>query len=263
MSEKISVLQVGGSMERAVKGDYHIDVKAVLEEAWQQTRKSRISINVGLMFTFILGIGVTMLLSSYLGGIELVMEDPQSFMIINIAVTIVIWPFLAGVEMMGVLHSIGLKTEPKLVFSFLKRGSWVAVCALLTSMLTSIGIQLFVVPGIFLAVSLSLTIPLVVEKKLTPMKAIVISLQATRFQWFKLFAIYSILAMALVVASLPIALLANSPTGMIGVIMFIFAFTYLAPMFYNVKGILYREIFGMQLHTAEGEQIKPNDTFSA
>ena len=64
-------------MERAVKGDYHIDVKAVLEEAWQQTRKSRISINVGLMFTFILGIGVTMLLSSYLGGIELVMEDPQ------------------------------------------------------------------------------------------------------------------------------------------------------------------------------------------
>ncbi len=263
MTDKPSVLQVGGSIDRAIKGDYHLDVALILKEAWQQTVKSRISINLGLFFTFTLGMIVTLLMSTNMGGIEAVVSDPQSFLLVNIVVTLVIWPFLAGVEMMGVLHAIGLKTEPKLIFAFLKRGSWVALCALLTSMLTNIGIQLFIIPGIYLAVALSLTIPLVVEKKLSPSKAIVISLQATRFQWFKIFSLYLALACALFVAILPVTILINTEAAVVGIIMFLFAFTYLAPLFFNVKGILYREIFGMQLHAVDGANTPSDDIFTA
>lgn len=260
--DKRSVMNVGGSIEQALKGEYHIDVVSVLKEAWQYTLHSRVSINLGLLFSLIIGMIISFIVSSYMGGIEKVIEDPQARSLLNVIITLVISPFIAGVEMMGVFHAVGLKTNAKLIFAFLKRGSWVAVCSLLSSILVTIGFVLYL-PGIFLLVALSLAIPLVVEKRLSPIKAIVLCIQATRFQWFKLFAIYFILALIFVLSLLPLLILAKSSFSFIGIVMFLFCFTYLAPFFYNVKGILYREIFGMQLHTLENIEPQDHGSFSA
>jgi len=261
--EERSVLQVGGSIEKALKGEYKIDAKAVLEEAWTMTKKSRISINLGLLCSLVIGVLMTFAVSSYMGGIEAVMKDQQASALLNILVTLIVYPFLVGVEMMGVFHAVGLKTHAKLVFAFLKRGSWVALCALFSSTIVTIGFSLLYIPGIYLAVALSLVLPLVVEKRLSPMKAIVLSLQVTRFQWFNIFSVYLALLFALVISLTPIVLLANSSMAMIGGVMTLFAITYLVPMFYNVKGVLYREIFGMQLSVAKDDQLNTDNTFSA
>ena len=53
--EKKSVVQVGGDIERALKGDYQINVAEVLKEAWHQTQASRGSINAGLGMVLLLG----------------------------------------------------------------------------------------------------------------------------------------------------------------------------------------------------------------
>jgi hypothetical protein len=257
------VVQMGGSIEKSLKGEYTIDVSSVLKEAWQLTLQSRIAINLGLFFTLVLGVIVSLLISNAMGGIEQVIQDPQSTTLLNIVVTMIIYPFLVGVEMMGVFHAVGLKTNSKLIFAFLKRGSWVAVCALLTSVLVTLGMSLFYLPGIYLAVALSLTLPLVVEKKLSPIKAIVLSLQVTRFQWFKLLAIYTFLFLALFLSILPLVIIANTQFSVIGVMFFLIALTFLAPLFYNVKGILYREIFGMQLQAIDVPANQTSDTFSA
>ena len=261
--EKLPVVKVGGSVEEAVKGEYSLDVAAILKEGWQLTLKSRMSINLGLLTCLIIGMVVSILVSSQLGGIEVAIQDQQSATLLNIIVTLVVYPFIVGVEMMGVFHSVGLKTQPKLIFGFLKRGSWVAVSALLTSTLVTIGLTLFYLPGIFLAVALSLVLPLVVEKKMSPIKAISVSIQATRFQWFKIFSLFLILALAVLVAALPVAATSASELGFIAIAFFLFCLAYLAPLFYNVKGILYREIFGLQMqaNTEQGNTI--NDTFSA
>ena len=265
--EKKSVVQVGGNIERAVKGDFTIDSQAILKEAWQKTLQSRLSINLGLLFILSIGSIVSFVVSDNLGGIEAVLADPKSSMILNVIVTLFIWPFLAGVEMMGVFHAVGMKTQPKLVFSFLKRGSWVALCALLSSLFISIGIQLFIIPGIFLAVCLSLVIPLVVEKKLSPIKAIVLSVQSLRFNWFKIFSVYVTLFSALVISLLPLLFLAQTSLSVIGGVIFFFSLSYLAPLYYNAKGVLYREIFGLQIIAIDGANLPPsskaNDTFSA
>lgn len=261
--EERSVLQVGGSVDKAVKGEYRIEIMTVLQEAWRNTSQSRLSINLGLLFTLIIGSIVTILVSSYLGGIEAVFKDQQASAMLNILVTLVVYPFLVGVEMMGIFHAVGLKTHAKLIFAFLKRGSWVAIGALLSSTLVTLGLSLFYLPGIYLAVALSLVLPLIVEKRLSPLKAIVLSLKATRFQWFNLFAIYLILFIGLIFTTLPLILLAKTNIAIIGGMLTLFAITYLAPMFYNVKGILYREIFGMQLSIANGDVVNTESTFSA
>jgi len=249
LPEKISIVQVGGSVERALQGDYQINVKSILTEAWQLTLKSRLAINVGILFSILLGMFVSFIVSNYFGGIETVLEDPQASMLLNIVVTIAVWPFIAGVEMMGVLHAVGMKTHPKMTFAFLQRASWVVLCALFTSVLISLGFQLLILPGIFLAITLSLTIPLVIEKKMPPMKAIILSIQALRFKFMPLFVIYFILLLSLVMLFFPLALLLESSLAPIGFMIFIFGISYLAPLFYNTKGILYREIFGINLAT--------------
>lgn len=249
MPEKITIVQVGGNIESALKGDYQIDVKTILTEAWEQTLKSRLAINLGLLFSLLLGMLVSFIVSNYLGGIEVVIADPKASMILNLIVTVAVWPFVGGIEMMGVQHAIGMKTHAKMIFSFLSRASWVVLCALFTSILISIGFQLFVLPGIFLAVTLSLTIPLVIEKKMTPMKAIILSIQTLRFKFFAILYLYFILLLSLVVLFMPLAFLLESSFAPLGVMILLIGVSFLAPLFYNVKGILYREIFGISLAT--------------
>lgn len=249
MPEKITIVQVGGNIESALKGDYQIDVKTILTEAWEQTLKSRLAINLGLLFSLLLGMLVSFIVSNYLGGIEVVIADPKASIILNLIVTVAVWPFVGGIEMMGVQHAIGMKTHAKMIFSFLSRASWVVLCALFTSILISIGFQLFVLPGIFLAVTLSLTIPLVIEKKMTPMKAIILSIQTLRFKFFAILYLYFILLLSLVVLFMPLAFLLESSFAPLGVMILLIGVSFLAPLFYNVKGILYREIFGISLAT--------------
>ena len=259
MPEKITIVQVGGSIERALKGDYKIDVKAILTESWQQTLRSRLAINLGLFFSLVLGMLVSFVASSYLGGIENVLVDPQAGMLLNVVVTVAIWPFMAGVEMMGVQHAVGMKTHAKMIFSFLTRASWVVLCALLTSVLISVGFQLFIVPGIFLAVTLSLTVPLVIEKKMMPMKAIILSIKVLRFKFFSLLTLYALLLLLLVVLLLPFIFLLESSVAPLGIVIFLIGISFLAPLFYNAKGIIYREVFGISIAKSNDTDIPHNE----
>jgi len=261
--EKSAVVQIGGNIESALKGDYNIDVAAVLREGWQLTLASRLAINIGLIFVMLLGMCTMFVVSMYFGGVENVLQDQQASALANIIVTLVVYPFLVGVEMMGIFHAVGIKTHPRLVMAFLRRGSWVAITALLTSTLVALGLNLLIVPGIFLIVALSLVLPLVVEKRLSPLKAIALSVQTTRFQWFKLFSIYGVLLGVFVLLTLPIVFLSRLDMAVVGIALFIFGMTYLAPWFYNVKGILYREIYGMQLSVSSSGSTGNDNYFAA
>jgi ABC-type multidrug transport system permease subunit len=85
----------------------------------------------------------------------------------------------------------------------------------------------------------------VVEKKFTPMQAIILSIKALRFKILHLLLIYFILLMALISLLLPVSLLLSSSLAPIAIMVFLYGLSYVAPWYYNVKGILYREIFGV------------------
>ncbi|WP_426357647.1 hypothetical protein ACPUVO_14455 [Pseudocolwellia sp. HL-MZ19] len=249
--ENNQMINVGGNIESAVQGQYSIDIRAVLQEAWALTKISRLSIVIGALICMFLSMVIVLVTSQYLGGVESALKDMKAQYIINVLVTLAISPFIAGIEMMGVFHAVGLKTQPKLVFAFLSKGAIIAICALLSSTLSSLGFNLLILPGIFLLVTLSLTVPLVVEKNMMPIKAIILSVKSLRFQFFKLLAIYGILAMILIISIFPLLAMMNSGFEMIGIVFLCFVLTYLTPLFYNTKGILYREIFGIKVNASE------------
>lgn len=262
MEEK-SKLQVGGSIEKALKGEYSINVSAVLKEAWQTSLHSRKAINLGLLFCLAISLVVVSIAGQYAGGIQALMTHEQYGPGVNLALTLVVSPFIVGVELMGVFHAVGIKTKASMVWSFLNKAAFVTLCALLTSTFTSLGFALLIIPGVYLAVALSLVLPLLVLKNLSPLKAIVISLQATRFQWINLFLVYFVLVLALIFTLLPVIATQGQPIGILGLAITIFLLSYLAPMFYNVKGVLYREIFGMELSVEKGEHSAHDGNFLA
>lgn len=280
MSEKITIVQVGGSVERALKGDYHLDVKAILIEALQLTSKSRLAINLGLVFALSLYVLISMVLSYYVEFIndlltnpemiftnpELMQENADKIVFWDLLVTLIIWPFMAGVEMMGVQQAVGIKTHVRMIFSFLKRSSWVVICVLITSALTNIGFELLILPGVFLKITLSLTVPLVIEKQMTPMQAVILSVKALRFKFFAILSLYALLFCGLVMLFFILAFFLGSSIAPVGIVLFVFGFSFLAPMFFNVKGILYREIFGIGIVSNKivtDQQNNANDTFTA
>ncbi|GAA5137354.1 hypothetical protein [Thalassotalea piscium] len=261
--EKDALIQVGGDIEESLKGNYTINVKAIINEAWALTKQSRVSINLGVLFCLFLSGMLFFLVANYFGDVKATVENPQANFAVNILITLLVSPFLVAIEMMGIFHAVGIKTQPKTLFAFLKKGSLVAVCALLSSMLISLGFSLLVFPGLYLLVALSLVLPLVVEKGFTPFKAITVSIKVTRFKWLSIFSVYSILFIGLVISFIPLILLANTSFQIIGGMFFFLSMSYLAPMFYNVKGILYREMFGMKLAIKASDTISQDNIFSA
>ena len=76
--EKHPIIHVGGNMESALKGDYKINVQAILKEAWALTAIHRQTINLSLMFIVSVGIIGLLLSSHFLGGVENVIADPEA-----------------------------------------------------------------------------------------------------------------------------------------------------------------------------------------
>ena len=127
-----------------------------------------------------------------------------------------------------------------------------ALTALFSYTITDLGLKLFVIPGVFFAVTLSLAIPLVIEKQMSPFSALALSIKAlARKQWFNVFSIYLFLITLLFLSMLPL-LIPEIPSP-ISAVFFLFATFWLAPLFINTKGILYREIFGVLMPSSDQE----------
>lgn len=254
-------IEVGSNPEKALQGDYQLNVVEIFKEAWDLTKVNKQPIISGLFFIVMIGMAFSLVASDYLGGMEEVLANPEKQMIINLVATVILWPFIAGIEMMGISHAVGIKTKTSYVFSFLKRSALIAITALIVTSITSIGFSLFLIPGIYLSVALSLTVPLIVEKGMTPIAAIVLSLKATRFQIFKLLQIYAML-LAILFATLLPGLAGIEP--LFSMAIFIGSMVWLAPLYYNVKGVLYREIFGVRMQVvSKSADGKPDTFFSA
>jgi len=259
-------VQIGSNVEKAVQGDYSLDVPAILKEGWALTQKNKQSILSGLSFILLIGVIITLVASEYMGGIEQVMQDNQKQMLLNFLITVLLWPFIAGIEMMGISHAVGIKTRTGFVFAFLKRSAFIAMAALIITLISTLIIGsivsflgllkidpslinfVTVIVGLILTIFLSASIPLIVEKNMTPILSIILSVKAIRFQWLKLLQIYSVFILLAILTLLP---------GLIGIppilsfFIFLVALFFLAPFYYNVKGILYREIFGVQMQVID------------
>jgi len=213
--------------------DYDFSIGAALSEAWEKTNGLKGSFwAAGAIF-----FAVVLILGLVLGGGSFflaVQGDASSGMLMGLSIQLVMmavmYPFMAGIVMLGIDRSVDLPLSYKSVFAYFTYTLPLLGVAVLMSVLVTIGFILLIVPGVYLSLAYMFAVPLVVEKNLGIWDAMETSRKAVTSHWFKLFFLFLIMSVILIVSALPFG---------IGLI-----WTY--PMMVAMVGVMYRDIFGVE-----------------
>ena len=239
------------SIADALTRGYNFSIGDLLGESWRRTKGTKgliiggfvvfyaaifALVNVLSLFLTVVGVagiaGMGLLGDSEAAG-GMAMGALVAFFIGSIALsfvaTAVCYPLLAGVNMLGIRRAADQPLRFNEVFSHFGRTFQVVVCVLLSTVLICIGYFLFVLPGIYLSIAYMLAIPLVVERGLSPWAALEVSRKAITQHWFKIFGLFLLLALIMLVSAIPLGI------GMVWTL----------PLAIISVGVLYRSIFGV------------------
>jgi len=229
-----------GSIEKALSGQVDFSIGGMIKEAWGLVKGSKLTIVGGVICMYIAAIGITMIMGVAMAMIMPIMAGSSQEMAIGITVGLqlliqilmmaIMYPFMAGLFMIGIRKSVNLPTSFSMIFGYFNRTISLLIVNVLMTILVMIGFMLLVIPGIYLAVSYMLAMPLLVEKNMSPWKALETSRKAISKKWFKVFGLFSLLWLIVFLSMIPFG---------IGLI-------WTAPLGFITVGILYREMFGVE-----------------
>ncbi|MBQ0718904.1 MAG: hypothetical protein KBT88_11080 [Gammaproteobacteria bacterium] len=214
-------------------GDYDFEFGAVLSESWERTKglKGSFWAAGAIVFLVVLVVGAAVGGGSALlvgnGGVAGGGLPP---LILQLVITALMYPVMAGVMMLGIERSVDLPLSYKSVFGYFAYTLPLLGVAVLMTLLLTIGFLLLIIPGIYLSLAYMFAVPLVVEKNLGIWDAMETSRKAVTSHWFKLFFLFLIMSIIMVISALPFG---------IGLI-----WTY--PMMVAMMGVMYRDIFGVE-----------------
>lgn len=223
----------GGSIDSAVKGERILDLKAVLKEGWQLTQTTKRALLHGVFFIVALGFLLILLLQVVFNVSELQQAPASMHIALNLLFTVITAPLMTAMMLMGMAHSVG---QSFLFITLAKRligSALLVLAALMVAVLVDLGLKLFVLPGIYLLMATAFTLPLLADKKLRPGAAILLSIRVFNRYWAQLVPFY-LLSFVLV---------------LIGIFTFFIGYIWIVPFYFNSKGVLYRELFGIEVES--------------
>jgi len=213
--------------------DYDFSIGAVLSESWERTSGLKGSFwAAGAIFLLVMIVvgAIAGGVSAVLVGNDDVAGGALSSILLQLVIMAVMYPFLAGIVMLGIERSVDLPLSYKSVFGYFAYTLPLLGAAVLMSILVTIGFLLLIIPGIYLSLAYMFTVPLVVEKNLGIWDAMETSRKAVTSHWFKLFFLFLIMGIIFIISAIPFG---------IGLI-------WAYPMSVAMMGVMYRDIFGVE-----------------
>ncbi|EMN4465490.1 DUF2189 domain-containing protein [Aeromonas hydrophila] len=240
-------MRIGGSLEQSLSQGYRLDLKGVLQESWQQTRRT--GFGLALAIAGVMAIWFLLsnhLLTPYVGPEGDV--DMDIALMLSLFITVVMSPMTSSLDMLGLQQSVGVRAHPNQVFDyfrhFLRLGSLSLLGSLITSLfgplfeLLGLPVMLAFIPSALIGMGLVFTVPLVLERGLSPVQAILVSLRLFARGWPSIVLLHGVMMALFFLALIPMGL------GLIWV----------APLYFNCKGILYRDLCGVAVEVTEVSQ---------
>jgi hypothetical protein len=216
----------GGSIEQTLAGNAELDVLAVVREAWARTDGIKGIVVVGMLLIYAAVVLATLLLGSIFG-----FEDQTlvASTVSQLVLMVIVYPFMAGVFMLGLRHSVGLKVSFQEQFAYYNHLLPIVAVGLLQSVVTSLGFLLLILPGIYLMIALCLAVPLKAERDLPITDCLLISLRLVNRKFVEV-ALLTLVALALMVL------------GVVSIVGWIWTLPWTLMIF----AIIYRQLAGYQ-----------------
>lgn len=237
-------MTLGGDLEQALRQGYRLDMKALFKEAWALTRHG----GFGLFFA-ILAVGCIWILGNQ--ALLSLWSDAASMQILllqGLLLAALLSPLTAALDMLGVQRSVGIRVRATMIFDYLRHFVVLATASLLINLMSGVFGPLLnqsgvpdvigMLPSILIGIAMLFTVPLILERGLTPVQAIWTSMRLFAKAWPQLLVIHAVLAALLIVAMLPLGL------GLI----------FMAPYYFTIKGVIYREVCGVRVQVAGAEE---------
>lgn len=229
---------IGGSIEQSLQGKVKIDLASLAKESWALTKNAKSGLLQGAMIIVLLGLLLISGLQHWFNVEDWATASPKVRLILQISLTILTAPFIAAMLMIGISHSVGEKPTFSLVLKKVINSALVILLALLVSVLVDLGFALFLLPGIYLGLATGFAMMLYIEKQLAPSQAILQSIKVFNRYWPQLSLFY--VAIFILFA--------------LGMFTFGFAYIWIIPFYFNFKGVLYRELFGIKVMLVKADE---------
>lgn len=222
----------GGSIEQTLAGNAELDVMAVVKEAWALTQGIKTMIVVATVLVYATALLAMAMLTQAFGA------DNQGLLartVTQLVVAIIIYPYMAGVFMLGLRRSVGMPVTFQEQFAFYKVLLPIVGIGVLQSAVTTLGFLLLILPGIYLTIALCLALPLKAERDLPLAECLLTSLRLVNSKFVQV-AMLSIVAFGLVVL------------GVLSLIGWIWTLPWIVMIF----AIIYRQLAGYRPGGATG-----------
>jgi hypothetical protein len=249
MNSKYFVL--GGDIKKSLTEGYRFDLKKLLLDGVKVTRKHFLPLFSACIFMMVMAF---VLVSQFIDGNTSV-SDPKVIAVFFLSVLLIVPPLMTGMIMMGIHHSIGLKTNSLHLFNYFKIILKLSLAAMMINLMTNlasmllgqvfgnIGFILSIIVLLYLKMSFCLVYPLIAEKKASPVVALKLSFKLVHKnlgQFTLLLILFCVLFF--------IGLL----TSGLGLLIII-------PFCINVLGIVYRQICGVSIEVTTASPDDGND----
>jgi uncharacterized membrane protein len=224
------VLRTGGSVERALAGDFEFEPLEVLQEAWRLTDGVKLIFLVGMVAAVVATLAVQFLVMrvmptpSGLGGLIV------TGLLTGTLQLLVVGPIYAGIFVVAAWHSAGRTVAMSDLFAHFDKTARIFGVMMLGSLLSYVGFALLILPGIYLTVAYIMALPLVAEKNMPVWQALETSRKVVTKCWWRMFFVGVLIVLILIVSSLPIGI----------------PLIWTVPMGFLSIGVIYRNLFGVQ-----------------
>lgn len=215
------------ALERAGAGDFDFRPIELIGEAWSLLDGAKLPILLGTVAmyvaSFVVQFAGNLLMNPETQGVATIIFGSIGVAALQAAVTTPIW---GGLIYMGLRRVAGDMPSPNDIGSQFHRAGALIATTLLSMVLIYVGFVLLIIPGIYLSVAYLLAIPLVVDKGLSPWRALEASRRAISRCWFRMFGMMLLLGIILLLSAVPL-LLGLIWTIPLGVVTFALAYRYI------------------------------------
>jgi len=243
---------LGGDLKKSLIEGYQLDFKQLFKDAFTITRSHYIPLTVACIIT------VFIVTSSYLLSFDKLdsLSDMAQITINFIFSAFIITPLVTGLQMMGINHSIGLKSRSTDLFNYFNIVMKLAlasaiinvivylVSVVLNELLGDLGLQLALVFILYLNMAFCMVYAFIAEKGIAPQLAIKLSFKLVNKNLRQFTLLFILLALLGVLSLLPSGL---------GLFLFI-------PFYFNIMGIVYRQMCGVGVVATEVANNDDDDT---
>lgn len=239
-----SNLEGYGSLERGLSGQFEFSIGDIMKESWEKTRGAKGTVWFAIFLYFVIVVPVSIVVplvfelagfpSQIVPGQQVTPAIITGILLSQLVMGALLIPAGAGIFMLGVKLASGVPVTGMEALKYYSKIVPLVITMILMYIFVFIGLLLFVIPGIYLMVAYYLSMPLVLDKGLSPWQALETSRKAVSKCWFRFVGLGIVMLLIMLVAMIPLGI------GLIWAL----------PFMVIALGMVYRNIFGLSSTTA-------------